>query len=103
MDGVNLKLNQEKTEFIIISDRQAREFYTEKFPTQLLGNSISPMDVVKKLGVNFNSGNTFTSNIAKVCHACHNHLMDLRRIHKFFSVETAALFANYCISLLWLK
>ena len=29
MDGVKLKPNPEKTEFIIIGDRQAREFLTE--------------------------------------------------------------------------
>ena len=41
MAGVKLKLNPKKTEFIIIGDRQARESLINKFPTQLLGNSIS--------------------------------------------------------------
>ena len=36
MDGVKLKLNPEKTEFIIIGDRQARESLIQKFPEQLL-------------------------------------------------------------------
>ena len=49
MDGI--KLNPEKTEFIIIGDRQAREFRIQKFPTQLLENSISPTDTVKNLCV----------------------------------------------------
>ena len=55
MAGVKLKLNPKKTEFIIIGDRQARECLINKFPTQLLGNSISPTDTVKKLGVTFDS------------------------------------------------
>ena len=38
MDSVKLKLNPEKTEFIIIGDRQAREFLVQNFPIQLLGN-----------------------------------------------------------------
>ena len=42
MDSVRLKLNPEKTEFTIIGDRQARESIMQKFPTQFLGNSISP-------------------------------------------------------------
>ena len=46
MDGVKLKLNPEKTKFIIIGDRQARESLIQKFPTQLLGNSISPTNTV---------------------------------------------------------
>ena len=93
MAGVKLKLNPEKTEFIIIGNRQAN-----KFPTQLLGNSISPTDTVKNLGVTFDSRNTFTSHITNMCRACYYHLKDLRRIRKFLSVETAALLANSMIS-----
>ena len=94
MDGVKLKFNPEKTEFIISADRQARESLIQKFPTRLLGNSFSRTDTVKNLGVTFHSGNTFTSHITKVCHACYYHLKDLRHIRKFLSVETAALLAN---------
>ena len=98
MDGVKLKLNPEKTEFIIIGNRQARESLMQKFPTQLLGNSISPTDTVKNLGVTFNFGNTFTSHITNVCCACYCHFKDLRCICKFLSVENAALLANVIIS-----
>ena len=109
MAGVKLKLNPEKTEFIIIGDRQARESLINKFPTQLLGNSISPTDTVKNLGVIFDSENTFSNHITNMCRACYYHLKDLRRIRKFLSVETAALLANsmissrldYCNSLLY--
>ena len=79
-------------------DRQASESLIQKFPTQLLGNSISPTDIVKNLGVTFNSGNTLTSHITKLCSACYYHLKDLRRICKFLSVETGALLANSMIS-----
>ena len=98
MDGVRLKLNPENTEFIIIGDRQARESIMQKFPTQFLGNSISPTNEVKNLGVTFDSGNTFASHVTKVCRACYYHLKDLRCIRKFLSVETAALLANSMIS-----
>ena len=109
MAGVKLKLNPEKTEFIIIGDRQARESLINKFPTQLLGNSISPTDTVKNLGVIFDSGNTFSNHITNTCRACYYHLKDLRRIRKYLSMETAALLANsmissrldYCNSLLY--
>ena len=109
MAGVKLKLNPKKTEFIIIGDRQARESFINKFPTQLLGNSISPTDTVKNLGVIFDSGNTFTSHITNMCRAYYYHLKDLRCIRKFPSVDTAALLANsmissrldYCNSLLY--
>ena len=94
---------------VIIGDRQARESLINKFPTQLLGNSISPTDTVKNLGVIFDYGNTFSNHVTNMCRACYYHLKDLRRIRKFLSVETAALLANsmissrldYCNSLLY--
>ena len=107
---MKLKLNPEKTEFIIIGDRQARESLINKFPTQLLGNSISPIDTVKNLGVTLDSGNTFTSHITYMRQPeCYYHLKDLRCICKFLSVETTALLVNsmissrldYCNSLLY--
>ena len=105
---MKLKLNPEKTEFVIIGDRQARESL-KKFPTQLLGNSISLTNTVKNLGVTFDSRNTFTSHITNMYHAYYYHLKGLRRICKFLTVETAALLANsmissrldYCNSLLY--
>ena len=51
MNGVKLKLNPVKTEFTVIGDRQARESTMQKFPTQFLRNSISPINEVKNLGV----------------------------------------------------
>ena len=81
----------------------------QKSATKFLGNSISPTNKVKNLGVTYNCGYTFASHITKVCHACYYHLKDLRHIQKFLSVETAALLANsmisnqidYCHSLLY--
>ena len=70
----------------------------QNFPTQFLGNPISPTKKVKNLGVTFDSVNTLATHITKVCHACYYHLKDFRRIHKFHSVETAALLANSMIS-----
>ena len=74
------------------------ESFIQKLPTQLLGNSISPTNRVRNLGVTFNSGNTFTSHITKVCCAYYYHLKDLRCIRKYLSVKTAALLANSMIS-----
>ena len=94
MDGARLKLNPEKTEFTVIGNRRARESLMQKFSTQFLGNSISPTNEVKNLGVTFDSGNTFASHITKVCHACYYHLKDFRCICKFLIVDTANLLAN---------
>ena len=46
IDGVRLKLILKKTEFTVIADRQTRVSLVQKFPTQFLGNSISPSNEV---------------------------------------------------------
>ena len=109
MDGVKLKLNPEKTEFIIIGQKAIRKSLAPNFPVPLPQNNISPSVVVKNLGVIFDSDNYFDNHVAKVCRACYYHLRDLRRIRKFLGVETAILLANamvnsrldYCNSLLY--
>ena len=53
MDGVKLKLNPEKTEFIIIGQKAIRESLAPNFPVPLLQNNISPSVEVKNLGVIF--------------------------------------------------
>ena len=109
MDGVKLKLNPEKNEFIIIGQKAIRESLAPNFPVSLLQNNISPSVEVKNLGVIFDSDNSFDNHVAKVFRACYYHLCDLRRIRNFLGVETAILLANamvssrldYCNSLLY--
>ena len=98
MVGVKLKLNPEKTEFIIIGQRAIRESLTPNFPVPLLQNNISPSVEVKNLGVIFDSDNSFDNHVAKICRACYYHLRNLRRIRKFLSDETAILLANAMVS-----
>ena len=83
MDGVKLKLNPEKNEFIIIGQKAIRVAYTI-FPVPFLQKNISPSVEVKNLGVTFDSDNSFDNHVAKVCRACYYHLRDLCRIHKCY-------------------
>ena len=109
MDGVKLKLNPEKYEFIIIGQKAIRDYLAPNFPAPPLQNNICPSVEVKNLSVIFDSDNSFDNHVAKVCRACYYRLRDLRWIHKFLSVETAILLANamvsshldYCNSLLY--
>ena len=50
MDGVQLKLNLDKTEFIVIGDKHTRV-------------TISPAEGVKILGATFDSENSFRNHI----------------------------------------
>ena len=78
MDGVKLKLNPEKNEFIIIGQKAIRESLAPNFPVPLLQKNITPSVEVKNLGVIFDSDNSFDNHVAKVCRACYYHLRDLR-------------------------
>ena len=51
MGNNKLKLNPDKTEFIVIGDDQIRSSRKSSFPVSLLGNSIEPSESIKNLGV----------------------------------------------------
>ena len=59
MNGVKLKLNPDKTEFIIISNKHTKESLTAKFLMSFLHSS-SSVEVKKNLGPTFNLEKTFT-------------------------------------------
>ena len=48
VNGMKLKLDPDKTEFIIIGDKHTRESLTPKFPVKFLQSSVTPVDEVKK-------------------------------------------------------
>ena len=54
-----LKLNPEKTEFIVVSSMDKHKWLKDSFPVNILGNFFSPTDVVHNLGVLFNSKFSF--------------------------------------------
>ena len=66
MDGVNLKLNPEKTEFIIIDHKAIGEALAPNFPVPLLQNNISLSVELRNLGVIFDSDNSFENHIASL-------------------------------------
>ena len=104
-----LKLNPDKTEFLLIGTKYMREKYASLFPTDILGNDISPADQAHNLGVIFDSDFSFSKHISNVVKSCHYHMRDLRRIRRYLSVSDATALANalisscleYCNSLLY--
>ena len=63
MKSSKLKLNSNKTEFIIIGTKQQRHKLSNHFPFKLLDNDISPSDNVRNLGVIFDSDFSFHKHI----------------------------------------
>ena len=93
-----LKLNPDKTEFILIGTKHFRDKYAYLFPAEILDNEIVPSDSVRNLGVTFDNDFSFTKHINNVCRSCYYHMKDLRRIRRYLSVSVATALANALVS-----
>ena len=60
-----LKLNPKK-QFIIFGSRDRYKWLKDSFPVNILGNCLSPTDVVCNLGVMFDSKFSFTNHVNSV-------------------------------------
>ena len=109
MKNSKLKLNADKTEFLIIGTSTQRAKLNGFFPTHILSQSITPAASVFNLGVTFDENFNFKQHISKTCRCCFYHIRDLRRIRRFLSLSIAKTIAtalvssslDYCNSLLY--
>ena len=102
-----LKLNPDKTEFIVFGSKIHREKLDKNFPVNILGNFLSPDGVVRNLGVWFDSDFSFSRHVQNICKSCFAQIRDLRRLRGYLT-HHAALMAvialvgsrlDYCNSL----
>ena len=109
MGNNKLKLNPDKTEFIVIGDDQIRSSLKSSFPVSLLGNTMEPAESVKNLGVILDAENSIQRHVVNICRISYYHLRELRRVRRYLNHETAVKVANalvssrldYCNSLLY--
>ena len=66
MAANKLKLNPDKTEFILIGSKYSRKQLHSLFPTDILGNKVARASNVKNLGVVFDPNLTLTDHISQV-------------------------------------
>ena len=103
-----LKLNPDKTEFILIGTKQNKEKLSSHLPVDILGNHLHPSQKVKNLGVIFDSDFSFTHHVSSIIKSCYCNIRDFTRIRKYLSLSDAISLANalvgsrldYCNSLL---
>ena len=98
MKSSKLKLNSDKTEFIIIGTKQQRHKLSNHFAVKLLDNDITPSDSVRNLGVIFDSDFSFHKHVSNICKSCFYHVRDLRRIRRHIPLSTAKTISNALIS-----
>ena len=83
MTDSKLKLNADKTEFLIIgTPKQCGKLYGF-FPTYILNHTITPAASAKNLCVTFDKNLNFIQHISQTCRCCFYHIRDLRRIRRY--------------------
>ena len=98
MSTNKLKLNPNKTEFLLIRNEQQRNKYLSMFPIQLLVSKLTLQNVLRILGVIFDKNFTFHSHISAVCSSWFNHIQDPQHIHHYLDLDSAKLLAAALVS-----
>ena len=74
MSSRKLKLNPDKTEFLIIGSKVQRENFSKCFLTRLLAQEVTPSPSARNLGIVFDSAPNFKSYISGISCACYYHM-----------------------------
>ena len=104
-----LKLNPDKTEFLLMWNERQRSVYLSMFAVEFFGVKTNPAKSAQNLGVIFDKNFTFHSHISAVCSSCFYHMQDLQGIRRHLGLDSAKLLAtalvsrhlDYCGSLLY--
>ena len=90
MTANKLKLNPEKTEFIVISN--SRNFAKVAVDQLQLNNAqVKRVDCVRNLGVTMDSTLTMKEHVAKLCQTCYYYISWVKRIRHILNQHTAKL------------
>ena len=98
MSTNKLKLNPDKTEFLLIGNERQRRKYLSMFPIELLGLETYQTNSARILRVIFDKSFNFRSHISAICSSCIYHIWDLRRIHRHLDLDSAKLLVNALVS-----
>ena len=98
MSTSKIKLNPEKTEFIIFGLKRQRDKLNACFPIDILGSPLCPVDSVKNLGVWFDSDFSLSKYVQNVCKSCFVKLHDFRHVGQFLTHDASVLVTNALVS-----
>ena len=98
MDSSKLKLNPDKTEFIVFGSKVLRNKLSHLFPVNILGNLLSPREKVRNLRVIFHSSFRFSTQVSSICGSSYYHIRDFARIRRNLDKPTAIVVANVLVS-----
>ena len=98
MSNNKLKLNPDKTEFIILGSKTSRERLAHLFPINILGSDLNPTSKVRNLGVIFDADFSFTDQVNSIRKSCFYYIRDFSRIRRHLTKPTAISLANALVS-----
>ena len=98
MFTIKLKLNPDKTKFILISSKNNRKQLLPHFPINIIGNQVSPTQNVQNLRVVFDFYFTLSHHVSQVIKSTRVHARDLYRICPLLDLKTSVLLANALVS-----
>ena len=97
MSNSKLKLNPNKTEFIIFSLKRQRDKLKACFPIDILGSPLCPVDSVRNLDVWFNLNVSLSKHVQNVCKSFIK-LRDFRHVRRFLTHDVSVPVANALVS-----
>ena len=98
MSTNKLKLNPDKTEFLLIRKKRQRNKYLSMFPIELLGVKTDHAKSLRNLGVILYKTITFCSHISAICSSCFYHMRDLWRNSHYLDLDYAKLLVTALVS-----
>ena len=98
MSTNKLKLNPDKTEFLLIGNERQQSRCLSMFSIELLGVETCPAKSARNIGVIFDKNFNFRSHISTICSSCNYHIRDLRRIRHHVNLDSAKLLSNALVS-----
>ena len=91
-----LKLNEDKTEIIIISNNGSKKHLVESI--EIGGDYIYPVKTVKNLGVLYNENLNFSAQIDNVCKNAFFILRRTSRIRRYLTTDATKILVHSLIS-----
>ena len=109
MSTNKVKLNPNKTEFLLIGNKRQQSKYLSVFPIERFSVKTNPAKSAWNLEVIFDKNFTFRLHISAVCSSCFYPVRDLRCIRCYLDLDIAKVRAtalvsshlDYCNSLLY--
>ena len=93
-----LKLNPDKTEFIISGSHAQLKKLDPYLPVKIFGNFMHPAVVIKNLSVWFDANFSFADHVHNICKTCFIQIRDLIRVRQYLTDGAAILEANPLVS-----